>query len=491
MTTLASRALRGGGATYAGQFVRMALQVLGLAILSRLLYPDDFGLFAMVMAVVGVATVVGDFGLSLASISAGDSLSQQQRSNLFWTNVALGVLLAATVWALAPSLSTFFGREELESIAKALALLFVLNAAAVQHKSQIASDLRFTVLAIIDTSAQAVGLLAAVAIAFAGGEYWALVAQPIAVALFSLVAATLCSRWSTSLPRRGHKMRSLYRFGLDTLFVQIAVYVSNNADTIALGRAEGSATAGLYSRAYQLYSLPLQQLGAPTTKIAVATLSRLRTTPAEFSNYVIAGHKLFVYVFVVLFGLLSIYAELAITVLLGPSWQDASTALSLLALAGAVQAAGYSANWLYLATAETRRQLAIAIPGRIAFTVLVVASAYGGMQAVAAAVLAGQLLMTTLHATIGIKGLGVARSRMARVTLRPLLLMAPLVAIGALLRVVVRPDDILIWQLISVPGIVAYIGATVTLVPALRADVKWIVDISRGALRRRNPSKDS
>ena len=53
-----------------GQWGRYALQLLALVVFSRLLSPADFGLVAMVTGVVGIAYVIGDFGLSLAALQA-------------------------------------------------------------------------------------------------------------------------------------------------------------------------------------------------------------------------------------------------------------------------------------------------------------------------------------------------------------------------------------------------------------------------------------
>jgi PST family polysaccharide transporter len=60
-----------------------------VVVLARLLTPGDFGLVAMVTAVIGVADLVRDFGLSSAAIQSSQ-VSDDERTNLFWANLALG-----------------------------------------------------------------------------------------------------------------------------------------------------------------------------------------------------------------------------------------------------------------------------------------------------------------------------------------------------------------------------------------------------------------
>ena len=96
---LGTTAARGSAITLGGQWVKFLIQFTSIAVLARVLSPDDFGKMAMVMAVVGAATVIGDFGLSLASVQASE-ISENQRSNLFWINTAIGLLLTVLVFAL-------------------------------------------------------------------------------------------------------------------------------------------------------------------------------------------------------------------------------------------------------------------------------------------------------------------------------------------------------------------------------------------------------
>ena len=73
--------------TIGAQLLKIVLQVAGVVVLARLLTPRDYGLVAMVTAVVGVAEIFRDFGLSAAAVQA-KHLSRAQRDNLFWINTA-------------------------------------------------------------------------------------------------------------------------------------------------------------------------------------------------------------------------------------------------------------------------------------------------------------------------------------------------------------------------------------------------------------------
>ena len=84
-----------------GQVGKFAVQAAGLVVLGRILTPPVFGQYSMIIAVVGVAAVLGDFGLSLAAVRA-PTLTPAQSSVLFWINVLAGAAMAAVVHLGAP-----------------------------------------------------------------------------------------------------------------------------------------------------------------------------------------------------------------------------------------------------------------------------------------------------------------------------------------------------------------------------------------------------
>ena len=94
---LGARAARGAAVTLGAQGGKVLVQVASVVVLARLLSPHDYGLIAMVVAIIGIGELVRDFGLSSAAIQA-PTLSTKQRDNLFWINTGIGVGLAIVVY---------------------------------------------------------------------------------------------------------------------------------------------------------------------------------------------------------------------------------------------------------------------------------------------------------------------------------------------------------------------------------------------------------
>lgn len=409
-------AVRGGLVTVGGQAGRVLVQLVSVVVLSRLLSPGDFGLVAMVTALVGLAALLGDFGLSLAAIQATEA-THQQRTNLFWLNAAIGAVTSLVVLAVSPLIQAFYGVAEVGGIARALAVTFLLSALSAQFRAEATRRLRFTALAVVDLVAPALGLVAAVLLALAGAGFEALVAQQIAVVAAQLVLLVVLASWLPGLPRRTPGMGGFLRFGRDNLLLQVLTYASSNVDAVVVGVTTGPAVLGTYNRAVQLFRLPVQQLAAPLTRVALPILARV-TDHGTYVRYLNHAQRYLVYTLGTAFALTAGLAAPVVALLLGPQWRGAAPILTALAVGGIFQALSYAYYWHFLASAQTALQLRFSVVSRVLMVVLILASSAAGPVAIAWASSLGLLVNCVLLTCFALPRSGVAVREISGTALR-------------------------------------------------------------------------
>jgi O-antigen/teichoic acid export membrane protein len=350
--TLGKRAARGAAVTLGAQGARILIQVASVVVLSRLLSPEDYGLIAMVIAVIGIGEIFRDFGLSSAAIQS-PTLSKGQRDNLFWINAAIGLVLAAGVYLGSGLLAVVYDHDELVGIAHALSLTFVLTGLTTQYRASLVRDLRFVSLARADVASPAIALVASVAAALAGWGYWALVAGQLTQALVQLVMLAVSARWLPGLPRRGQQMRGFVRFGWNLVGSQLVGYISNNIDSVIIGRQFGAGALGIYNRAFQLLMTPLSQIRSPLTTVALPVLSRLVDDDRRFGDYIARGQLALGYSLVAGLGIAVGAAEPITRLFLGEQWTGVAPILRLLAIAGIFQTLAFVGYWVYVSRGLT------------------------------------------------------------------------------------------------------------------------------------------
>ncbi len=350
---LGGAASRGVWTTVLGQTVSISTQLVSIVVLSRLLSPGDYGLLAMVTAIVVIGEVIREFGLANASIQAS-KLSQQQRTNLFWLNTAIGLLCALLLFGAAPAISSFYSEPLVEPIAKVLAITFILGGLATQPRAHLARDLRFGALNVTDVAPNMIGLFVAVACAASGLGVWALVAQRLTVSTAMLLLALFFDRWMPGLPARTPGMGPLIRYGLFLVGTQLISSISRNIDFVVLGSRFGSTATGYYSRAFELVINTINQLNAPATKVAVPILSRIHSDTERHSDYLLRGQRALLFILVPLLGAGAVLAQPLVDLALGPGWAQVVPFVQILVVVAATdKVLGYATWWFALSTGRT------------------------------------------------------------------------------------------------------------------------------------------
>nr|WP_176458718.1 MULTISPECIES: lipopolysaccharide biosynthesis protein [unclassified Rhodococcus (in: high G+C Gram-positive bacteria)] len=371
---LGRKAARGASATIVGQGVRIVILLVSTIVLARILSPSDFGLMAIIASVVALGELVRDFGLSTAASREAD-LTKGQQSNLFWINTILGGVLTLGSYFLAGPLAALFGQPALEPIMRAVAIVFLLAGVSTQFRAELARRLRFGALTVVDTAPVVVGLMAALTYAVADTSYWVLVVQQIATAVAGVISAVAMARWRPGLPDRSASVRSLLSFGIGLFGTQSVAYVAKNADNVAIGMVWGPAPLGIYSRAYQLLMMPINQIAAPLTRVAVPVLTRVADDAARFGRYVTSGQLLGGVVLGIVYGLCAGLADPLVHIVFGEQWIAMISVFQLLAIGGIFRALTQITFWIFLAKGASVAQFKFYVVTQP----LVVAAMLGGL----------------------------------------------------------------------------------------------------------------
>ena len=384
MNDLSRSVVRGGVARVCAVAANTLLRIGSMMLLARLLEPTDFGLLGMVTALTGILSLFRDFGLSVAAVQRA-TVTDEQSSTLFWTNVAVGALLTILTVALAPVIRLFYGEPRLLAITSVVALGFLFNSGGIQHSAILQRQMRFTALATIDIVAQTVSTGSAILMAIGGMGYWSLVALGIIYPLVYSAGCCFATRWVPGRPRRGIGLRSMLRFGGTVTLNGVVLYVAFNLDKVLLGRFWGSQVLGFYGRAYQLIRIPTDTLNTTVGEVAFSALSRIQDDPLRLRRYFLRGYSLVLSCAVPVTLACACFAEDVTTVLLGAKWKPAAQTFRLLAPAILVFAVSNPLGWLLNALGLVGRGLKIALVLAPIMLLAYLIGLRGGAQGVALA----------------------------------------------------------------------------------------------------------
>lgn len=353
---LKGRSVRGGLLNLTSQGVQFLIQFISTVVLARLLTPADFGLVAMVATVTGLGQAFADLGLSEATIQRKD-INHDQVSILFWINVAIGLGLTLATVALAPALAWFYRDPRLINITLVLSLTFLIGGLRVQPDALLKRQMRFSSLAVRDVVSYGLAVTVAITLARGGAGYWALVALPMTLNFTQMVLTVLMVNWRPGLPRRDANVRSMIAFGSNVAASYFIVTVNRNADNVLIGWYWGASPLGLYSRAYNLLMLPVRQLTASASSVAIPAFSRTQDDPEHLARYYLRAANLIMWIGAPLFAFLFVVAKPLIGIVLGNQWQEAAPVFQILAISALGQLLLELSIWLFVGRGQSKQLL--------------------------------------------------------------------------------------------------------------------------------------
>lgn len=354
---LKGRSVRGGAITMGTQGVRFALKMGALVVLARLLTPRAYGLLAMVTAVTSLIEMFKNLGLSMATVQRAE-VHHGQINALFWINVLLGIGATTLTAAAAPLVTWFYGEPALTDITIALSGAIFLSSLAVQHQALLQRQMRFAAMAVADIVGLVSGIGAAVATAWLGAGYWALVLMRLVQTAVRTGITWMVCRWRPSRPSFGGEgVRSMLSFGGHLTGFRFLNYFARNADDVLIGRYIGSASLGLYNQAYKLLLAPLRLIRTPVSNVVLPALSRLQNEPTRYRAYTRQALAAITFLCMPIITFLFAEAHRVVLLVLGPQWIESAEIFRILAVVALIQSFNLVNGWSYQSLGQTDRWL--------------------------------------------------------------------------------------------------------------------------------------
>ena len=252
-------------------------------------------------------------------------------------------------------IAPFFGEPALTGIALASSLTFVMIAVSTQHYALMRRAMQFRHIAIIDISANVIGSIVSVAMAFAGWGYWSLVAKPIVTSGLTAIGVWMSCPWVPGRPRFTPDVKELVGFGMGVTGFTMTDYLARSADRLALGYFYGAGPLGYFQNAFLVYNNLLSILTEPLHNIAVSGLSKLRNNVDELKRSWATALSSVSFFSAPVFAVLAVTGQDFVVILLGQKWAPAGPLLCIFAVRGIAHSVERTLGWIHVAAGRSDR----------------------------------------------------------------------------------------------------------------------------------------
>jgi O-antigen/teichoic acid export membrane protein len=311
------------------QFIRLA----GNLILTRLLFPELFGLMALANIFVAALNLMSDFGIG-ASIIQNERGLEPTFVNTAWT---LQVLRGAIVWlssfALAIPFAQFYGDPRLQLVIPVVAFTAVLGGFNATSLYVLQRELNLRELTLLALVSQATGMIVILVWARLDPGVWAPVAGGIVGASVELIGSHRLKagprnqfEWDPSA------LKQLEQFGKWILLGTAVTFFAEQIDRLMLGKIISLELLGIYGIALAFAEVPRQVTLAISGQVLFPAISKLRDLPRRaLREKILQNRRLVLFAFAAGLALFACFGDVLIRTLYDLRYWQAAWMLPLLA----------------------------------------------------------------------------------------------------------------------------------------------------------------
>lgn len=303
-------------------------------VLARMLSPADIGVFAIVTLFAELGRILASAGL-VNYIFRARSLTPQLLDTIFWSNMALSVLISIFFLVLAEPVLIL--AEQPLAVGPLMAVICILPVAAAgaSHIALCSRNFGHKAIAIRSFFSGLIGGAAAVGAAYAGWGIWSLVVQRVVTEFVSTLVAWQAYKW---IPGRNFTFKILPEitgFGFNLALAQVISLFLVRMQDLIIGATIGAAAVGIYRSAWRMTELIANGAIQPFSTVSVQTFGRLQD---NHEHLVKAYREMIFYSSVIAYPALIGFGAIAphaIPLLYGEVWTSAGPVAQILSFLAA------------------------------------------------------------------------------------------------------------------------------------------------------------
>ncbi len=316
-------------------FIRV-IALLKFIILARILSPPDFGLFGIVILIVGLLETITNLGIPLFFIQSREEL-KKYIDTAWVVNIVRGLVLSIVIFSVVPFVASFFADTRLKSLLYLASIIPLVKGFANPMVAKFQKDLAFEK----EFFLKIIPLVGDITISIVSAIIFR---SPIALILGVLTASfleTVYSFFSVS-PRptlrfESNRFREIIHFSRWITLYSISTYLMNQLDSFAVGRYLGTTSLGIYQMAQKFSLVPMSEFSDVVFKVIFPIYIKIykdktRVKRAFLKTLVVIGS-----VGIITTVVLYFFRVQLIRFSVGEKWIEASTIIPIFAILGLFQ----------------------------------------------------------------------------------------------------------------------------------------------------------
>lgn len=302
-------------------FGRLGLSFLATVFLSRILTPNDFGTYGILLIFITISELLADSGMA-SYIVKQHNIDSLDYDTLFIYNLVVSTILYIILFVSAPFIASFYGDESLVIGTRLSGIVIVIQSMSIIAAARLLKELSFKILAIISILSGMIGLISAILWALFVGGYFALILQSIVSVSLNSFGQMWIAKYVPHFRFDISRFKKQFAFGINLMGSTLLQSVTGNISNNIVAKLFNFNLAGIYVQSAKLQSIPTSLVQSILDKTFFPVFSKLNTDLILFNSQACQMSRMAYALCFPLISMIICFARPIILIVLGRQWVD-------------------------------------------------------------------------------------------------------------------------------------------------------------------------
>ncbi len=328
---LREKVLTGTGFLVFRQILINILNFLGNLILARILMPEDFGIYALIMFMITFFVLVGDSGLGAIIIRRPKKLSDNLIATIFTFQQLFMLFISVILFIITIFLEPQLKKPETIWVFRISIISFFLLSFRIVQVQILERNLLFGKIALLEIMEVLAFQATAVTLAFSGFGVWAMVIGLLAKNIVMLIIIIFISEWKIKYKFYFRLLKPILPFGLSFQGSHFLNFIKDSTVPVWISSVLGVKSLGYLTWANSLAIYPIL-LSNLLSRILFPFFSKIQNNKEKFKNSLEIITRINLLIIMAIASLLFALAKPITIILYTEKWLPALPLLYLLIL---------------------------------------------------------------------------------------------------------------------------------------------------------------
>ena len=341
--------------TTCSTFANLLAKLGQVAILTRYLAKEDFGVVSIALLFISFTEVFVDMGFS-AAVLHKQNITKEEYSSLYWFNIITGIILYFVLVLATPIIVGYYKQDVLKDVIPILSLNVIFSSFSRLQRTIQQKNLKFNIIAYIDISASVVMIVSSIVFTVMQKGVFALVYSTV---LYQFVIAVVYLIYAIFVEKniyfhlRFSEIRDYFRIGIYQVGSSLLNFLSAEMDILIIGSVYSMEILGAYTICKQLASKVYGVINPIITKVLTPTLALAQENIVDLRSKFMRSIRMISFINSPIYFTLILVAPLVLLIVYGESYVSYDMLFSVFCLNYIITAIGNPQGSLLVAVGRT------------------------------------------------------------------------------------------------------------------------------------------